>query len=229
MALIRVQAIILDKSNIAKENATNTFHFVGSAAVANVSTLITKVQRFYTANIDSLDGNGDNVNGSLINYMAPTVKEIVVKGYDTAGPAPHPPIAETLPSSGTGFLPGAALPSEVAVCLSLRTTPVGGVIAARRRGRVFAGPLNENARFAPALTAARPAAVFTNKLIALAQRLDAEAAAAGYQWVIRSIAGGSYSDVDEVWCDNAFDTQRSRGVRPTVRNAQILAVNVVAP
>jgi hypothetical protein len=143
---------------------------------------------------------------------------------------------------------GSALPTEVAVCLTMRNVTEANVPLARRSGRIYFGPVGESAldrttnqpRVAAALSTALMAA--GNELVG---RLDLTLPGPNEGLVVYSRpyagrganeefrangtalpalparAGATYK-VDQFSVDNAPDTQRRRGERATVRN--VLAV-----
>lgn len=137
------------------------------------------------------------------------------------------------PSFIQPFQPGAAvaatgLPDEVAVCLSyhgdLTDIPEeDGAIrpAARRRGRIYFGPLWAGAVSQGAGLPVRPASVVQADLIdAATDLLAASDAAAEWTWVVpHAVATAGWSVVPVVggWVDNAWDTQRRRGISATQR------------
>lgn len=108
---------------------------------------------------------------------------------------------------------GAALPREVALAMSYTAAPVSGVPPARRRGRIFLGGLSI-ATHDP--NAGRPTDAARTTIGAAASQLRAASVASlTHTWgiysrvdlAIRPIVGGAV--------DNAWDTQRRRGLAPT--------------
>lgn len=131
--------------------------------------------------------------------------------------------------------PGAAsvasLPAEVAVVLSMNATltdvpeRVGATRpAARRRGRLYFGPLTTNAMAAGvgSATVQRPSDALQDELRAAAWQLhdsaaDIMALNAGLFWSVYSTADLAARTIVAFSTDNAFDTQRRRGSAPTAR------------
>ena len=128
-------------------------------------------------------------------------------------------------------LTGVSLPAEVAVVLSFHgdltgipetapnPTPPPAVVrpAARRKGRVYIGPLLENALFAvPSTGEPVPTVFLRDALTGSGSDLKADAAAIG-SWVVASKTDDAYYPVAGGWVDYAFDTQRRRGQDPTNR------------
>jgi hypothetical protein len=102
----------------------------------------------------------------------------------------------------------------VAIALSYRATPSAGLNPARRRGRIYIGPLVTTASSGvPARPNAGSRAVFVERFVNLRTSL----LAVGYELGVYSSTDNAFHGIDQVWCDDAFDTMRSRGVRATGR------------
>lgn len=138
---------------------------------------------------------------------------------------------------------GASLPNEVAICLSFKAADVSGGNRRRRRGRVYLGPWlasvgnsqtgDQGVDSADRTTIAGAAGsnllpVLTPQSLSVIEwcvfsRSDALGLAIGAagpaeepDYTDAELTLG-YHPVVECWVDNAFDTQRRRGVRPTTR------------
>lgn len=137
----------------------------------------------------------------------------VFKVFNRADPTPRVPTDEgtfnftTAPS-------GAPCPPEVALVMSFQGAAASGTPQARRRGRVYFGPLD--ASFID--SSGRPNATLLNLLDGFGTALlAASGSAGGWEW-------GVYSTVDAItvavingWVDDEFDTQRRRGRLATIR------------
>lgn len=138
------------------------------------------------------------------------------KGYDMADALPRAPQWDT--SLGLSASKGtSALPHEVALCLSFQRARASGVNMRRGRGRVYLGPF---ASVAHDSGQGRPELTLRNLLRTSAQALlDASSTSPGWEWAIISNATGapSSSIVHDGWIDDAWDTQRRRGIPPTSR------------
>lgn len=166
------------------------------------------------------DFYGEAATGQLNTIMARMSSVLtgtgVVRMYDLADVVPRVPILEY---EFAGFTPGGtALPSEVACCLSFKAAPVAGVNAARRRNRVYIGPLAESARISG--TEPRPLGTFRADLFIALQNLKDEIET--HSTGLATLVGYSPTDgipwtIAEAWSDDAFDTQRRRGEDATSR------------
>lgn len=153
-----------------------------------------------------------------VPYLSPTLdlNAFQVKCYLRADPEPRVPQFEevrALPGS-SGNTP---IPEECAVCLSFKGVPVSGTSAARRRGRVYIGPLATTA-----ITEAVDEHTLVNGAFLTAMETGitdayAQLTTAGNSHTVWSTVNSNNVVIDSYWVDNAFDTQRRRGVRATSR------------
>lgn len=213
-------------SGLPEDVVVNTFHFLTASDPVDgtdAALITTRIENFYKV---AGDATVNAVQTYLSNVLATSGHEIRV--YDMGLPEPRTPI-RTLAMSLT---PGsAALPSEVALCVSYRRPLISGVDPARRRGRIFVGPLSTAAAGATSAGDVRPIAAFQNSLAFAAQDL-ATPTTGSPAWSVYSAPAAAYTGKDgqpipanpgdldaivTVWVDNAFDTQRRRGAAPTSR------------
>ena len=112
------------------------------------------------------------------------------------------------------------LPAEVAVCASFRASYAGLAEEsgstrprARRRGRVYLGPVMTNIL---GVTAGEThvGASFPTVVVAAMEALRTDTATS---WGVWSRADAATSPVVAEWCDDAFDTIRKRGPKATTR------------
>lgn len=128
VANIRVQCAIQRDTLLPRDMSINTWHFRHGTETpaACAAQAVTLLNGFYNA-IDGL-------------YSTLVASPILVKVYNLLDAEPRTPIVESeiniTPSTGE------ALPGEVAICMSYRALLVSGLNPARRRGRIFIGPLD---------------------------------------------------------------------------------------
>lgn len=136
----------------------------------------------------------------------------MVKLVDIDGPAPQYPYLEETFDLTTAPA-GATLPTEVAIVGSFQGARTAGQYQARRRGRVYFGGIREIEN-----NAGRPSvAAVTGIATALsAFGLDVNAIA-DTTWCVWSRVDDAFVPITDGWVDNAFDTQRRRGVATTSR------------
>lgn len=246
MPLIRVQAIMEHDDGLPRDAVVNTFHFQATAE-SDADELATDVVEFYTTATSGgrwlSDWLSPTVNG--VYAKAYVVNDTIVEGKLISSSGE--PIVTTLTAAfrEPQRQSTEALPSEVAVCLSTRATSYPSVPKARRTGRIYFGPLNIAARQAGAGAIARPTSSLLLDLREMGDRLHDQAIVHNSNWVVysrptpgreayiepgtgkikKAIAprlNGTTYNIDQVWTDDAFDTQRRRGERATAK--QTLAV-----
>jgi hypothetical protein len=199
MALLRVQVILHTVSAIQADFATNTWHF--DDGELEPSGIADELIVFYNA-----------VRGAMSPAIAQNGHEI--KMYKYSDPEPRVPIYEEVWNFGAAPA-GFPLPAEVALVLSYHAEPVSGLSQARRRGRVYIGPLNTGTL---ATGEGRPSGGTLTTFVNAAEALLAESQLADWTWSTYSTVLNSGAEVYAGWVDNAFDTQRRRGVAPTTRS-----------
>lgn len=209
MALFLAQVSFERDSGLPEDRVVNTFHMTGADAAAAGEDIKAALARFYdtasTANKISDFMSAELAGGAL------------VKIYDMADASPRVPVYAGTFSVDVS---STALPAEVAVCLSYRAPLASGVDPARRRGRIFIGPLSTGAASG---NPARPAATMIACMAASAVRLADELNTAAFTWVVYSAAAAASVPITDGWIDNAFDTMRKRGEVATARTEWTVA------
>lgn len=245
--LWRAQVTLKHKSGLPRDSVTNTWWFDAvdfTITEAAAEAVAERLRAFYV--VDPGAAQAAPIMNYLSISLAATGHEIKMApidsftGEDTRGEAFPPMWTEVF--DFVGWAPNATpLPSEAACCLSMKNLGSSAAPPRQRRGRVFIGSLGQNAGEQVA-NVLRPAQAFREDLGAAANLMaDAQAAAATPLVVFsRPYAGreelerpgnprgplpalparaGSIYPVTDFWIDNAFDTQRKRGERATLRTA----------
>lgn len=207
-ALITMPAV----SGINEDAVTNTLHFLpdpGGVAAA-LAALDTAIVDFY-------NNSGSGVGALLNNQVSRVANACTIRWYALDDPPPRVPVrltTFTMKAAGSG----GALPGECSVVLSFQAVKVSGVNQARRRGRIYLGPLTDAVSTVTG-GIARPSVTIRGNIATRAAALKAAAVAANSPWSIWSEVNGAPSSVADGWVDDTFDTQRRRGVRATTRTA----------
>lgn len=205
MSIVRVQAVLDRVTALPQDAVVNTWHFLTTTSPPSNDTreaIFTALVNFYGA-----------IDGPVLSTLLANTARL--KMYDIADPKPRAVIDErdfTLTTT-TG-----ALPAEVAVVMSFQATKASGENQRRRRGRVFLGPINTGV---VATLTGRTAVVLTarNAIVSAGLGLlTASNAAADWEWAVYSPTDGAAVAVNNGWCDDAFDTIRSRGEKPQTRS-----------
>lgn len=213
MPHIYAQVRIPHSNGLPADAVINTFHFTGTDDVADMCTAI---RERLTAFYNVVPSGATN---SIKNYLSTelSITGTRVKMYDWDDPEPRAPVFdESLSLTSTTPVAQNNLPGEVALCTSYAAPAVSGQIASRRRGRLYIGPLNAGANLTTINIPSRPLPAFR---VALAEATEALAAAStlGARWVVWSRVNSSASGIERGWVDDAWDTQRRRGIQPTAR------------
>lgn len=208
MANVLAQVAVPYRTGLPEDVSVNTWSFdvadTGSSSLGQIGAFL---DTFYTA---------------VIPYYSPVVvpANATLKMYDRAEPEPRTPIYE-----GTGFTtstaPGIGLPEEVSVCMSFRGVLASGSPAARRRGRIYLGPLATDVLLlTDPLERSRVDPDFIGTVLDAYEAAWGELTGAGNVHEVWSAADGVGRPVVSVWMDNEFDTQRRRGTRATARTTR---------
>lgn len=213
-------------SGLPKDAVTNTWAYTipdGTALLTGITQWVARLDAFYSALLPILSSAYDWAN-------------INVKTFDMEDLPPRVPIDEDVFSAGAVGTSGHDLPAEVAIVLSFRGALASGTNIRRRRGRVYIGPLQGGAadqEFTPSLWPGLVADAANTHL------LVPGATAGNVNWCVYSrsqhwgvgigepippdtlpvipIPPTSFTQVEHLWCDNAWDTQRRRGRAATTR------------
>lgn len=201
MTYIRAQIAGWHSADPSLDKITNTVYFNDHGALTD------------------WQGNADDILAAYLvgqGFYMLSVNTVEVRLYDLEDDEPRQPKAI---AKATGLAGGGAGPREVALCLSFASDTPSGQPPARRRGRIYLGP------FSQANLNERPAQSLRETCLALADRL-ANIGGVDVDWSVFSpttlaLAQGDYDlaffPVKRSWVDDAWDTQRSRGLPPTVR------------
>lgn len=211
------QILMPTDDTITANIAVNTLHFEKTAGettdwvelIVDGNTNQVETTGIHTALTTMWESLTDILSSALDSSM------FRVKYIDLDNPAPNYPIVE-LDMIGLSSTQTTAEPAEVAVCGSYEGAKVQGLAQARRRGRMYVGPLggasivnSTNGR-----VGLNVQNVITDAMAALNITGDGDS---GWEWVVYSPTAGSSTRVTNGWCDDAFDTQRRRGVEPSSR------------
>lgn len=194
-------------SGLPEDVTVNTFHFnVGTLGTAAYNSINTVLSRFYSV--------AGTTSGAAVDDFLSAVLDgtYVLDLYSMQDPEPRTPVATY--TGNITVASGVALPSEVAVVNSFQGTPTSGQVQARRRGRVYIGPLTDGAADS---NGTRPAQQLIDTLTEVSERLMTEATASAIPWIVYSPTGSLFTAVTNGWVDNSFDTQRRRGEAATAR------------
>lgn len=245
MPLYRAMVVHQHESGLPKDRFVNTFHIStpGAVSVADAEALAEKVRDFYTVDVAPATEAVSDQFSDVVRLAGHEVRVYPIDeatGVNLSGDG-EPPIwtevfdhlSRAAKGSRTGY------PSEVAACLSYKNTTAGAIPVARRRGRIYLGPLamllgEEGTNQIP-----RIPLVWRDFFIDAAQRLATALDGLGFSWGVYSrpyegrepivrpgrptlpaIAArpGNFLVIDSFWMDDAFDIQRRRGEAASTRS-----------
>jgi hypothetical protein len=202
------QVIFKHENGTAKDQYVNNWHFdrpTPDAGVTDYDNVRDMLKDFYTV--------GDT-NAIPLTYHMPAAMlgTATVKGYDLSEPKPRPPVYE---SSFTFPRPQSpSLPFEVACCFSFEAERQAGKVQRRRRNRVYLGPLN-TITLDPA---GKVNLAYRNLVLHRGKNLKTSAdASVNWDWVVFSPTDSESHAVDTIYINDAFDTQRRRGLPVTAK------------
>lgn len=190
-------------SGIPEDATVNTFHVRQVGGTTD-----------FAAWVEAWEDAMEDVRPYFANTVALTGHTLKI--YNLADPEPRAPVYTGSWSFGSA-VGATTFPSEVALCVSFQGARLSGTPQRRRRGRIFLGPLHQGSA-----DAGRPSASFRTDALTFLTTLNAGITAAGADFGVWSRANELFVQADNGWVDNAYDTQRRRGLAPTVRNTVTL-------
>jgi hypothetical protein len=201
---IRVQCTLKATSGLVKDDVVNAWHTAGAKGdPADDNDVAQLFADFYNA-----------WGGAIANSVRRELG-LEVSMYNLADAEPRAPFFLNfydIPNADSG----SDLPREVALCTSIRGELVSGSNPARRRGRAYLGPFISSANSGTGrpdsglvddVTTAT--GVLAEQLLALEDGIR--------QLVVWSRRSNQAVHVVAGWVDNAWDTQRRRGLDPLAR------------
>jgi hypothetical protein len=195
MADFDFQVVLRHVSGLPEDVAINTLHFEVNAP-------------------DTLEGDCDEIKAAyqgLKPVLSNSYPNMTIKVYTPGLNAGGPVFQKDYAFAGGG----APCPSEVALCLSYATVDNPDASLPRRRGRIYLGPLAANAIGEP-----RPGPTMRDYVLDLGEALATVGSAGNTTWRMFSKIDNAYAKIESIWCDDAWDTQRRRGLRPTMREVR---------
>lgn len=214
MPVLQIQTRLPYKTGLPRDLTVNAFNFVtadGSGGLPLLTALGNLVKSFYN--------DAPGADHPIAYYLSGVINRAACKNvfYNVnlvSGEIGDPvgSTTWTLAGEAAGATP---MPLEVAICASYKASD-GSIPLARRRGRVYLGPLNTTVLNVTGDYPA-PSTPFTNQVAWASKQLATASAALGAPWAVWSRAQAGAYGIDAGWVDNEFDTQRRRGVEATSR------------
>lgn len=210
MPVFSAQTTIKMDSGLPADSVTNTMHVLAFGAEGDIGNQVfnfhAALEQFYATALGPFHSPQMDTNGLETNYYAL---------LDTPPRVPFRTFTWDLTNTNSNSL---AMPPEVACVASFQATKESGVNQARRRNRIYLGPLNgasivsATGQLSPTITAA-----VVSASAALKAAEVPPPATEGWEWVVYSPSDALAYPTANGWCDNAVDIQRRRGVQATTR------------
>lgn len=185
----------------------------GYEAASPVATLwFTADEGFidYSEIRDAIKGGFDAFTTSFPETVAQNGHDFKV--YDYSHATPRAPVYDSSFNLATNPT-GAPMPPEDAVCLNFEAAQVSGIPQARRRGRIFLGPLSVNSLNGDG----RLDGLTTSDAVGFGSfLLTTSNTATDWAWVVYSRTNATSYTIVRGWADNSYDHMRSRGLGATV-------------
>lgn len=216
MPVLQIQARLPYMTGLPRDLTVNTFNFVaagGGPTPGLLADLDNLVKAFYN--------DAPGADHPIAYYLSGVINRAACKNafynVNLVSGEIGDPILETTWSLA-GVAAGATpMPLEVALCASYKASD-GSIPLARRRGRLYLGPLNTTVLNVTGDYPA-PSSPFMNQIVWASKQLATASAALGAPWAVWSRAQAGAYGIDAGWVDNEFDTQRRRGVEATSRKS----------
>lgn len=201
--LVRAQVVLQGDSDLPEDRFVTTYVFGnqdgGSPSDADLDTIHGLLEAFWTT--DPVGGTG-TLMSLLGGQCSGTAETRLYRLGDTPPREPY-----ITPFTVSGFSQSSGMPAEVAICISYYATSN----APRRRGRIYFGPCS-NLTGAFAGGEWRPTQNTIDILQLKARDLLQGSNDQLWPWAVLSDVDNVARPITNGWVDNAYDTQRRRGV-----------------
>lgn len=217
----RAQVALLGQSGLPEDRYVNTFHFRDQArdaayvpgraeVIDNAELINAKLQSFYRNT--SAGGAQFPISNYLSRLALQVAMGVQVRVYHHGDLMPREPVIFDWALATVSPAATAVLPNECAATLSY----YAGRNIPRSRGRLYIGPLGANAVAEdPARGDMKISEALRATMADAAIRLATNTG--GLAWCLYSPSNDDAEPVTAGWVDDALDTQRRRGVRPSTR------------
>lgn len=215
-----IQHAFQDVNGLSEDRYVNTFHAVPNIPPlgGDLAQLAQNVKDFY----QFVSSTTDSIRLFMAHHSQGA--NSTVKIWNLDDPIPRDPVYEETYDPPVGNASAVALPTEVSSCISFEAEPESGIPQARRRGRIYIGPLNVSAvDVVSSLNKSRPDSQFMTTCVEAYWNLIETSVADGYFIMQYSPTTGDPAGIFRIWMDDAWDTQRRRGIAPTGRFAMVAA------
>ena len=230
-----LQVVHANVNGLPEDAAQHDFVVSGidsNATAAQLLDLNSSISDFYNA---LAAGQTNSMGGYLSDALSRAAGASITRCFDITAHldgTPHGSPFANLPFTLPAAIDTVQLPHEVAFVITLEAvgratalveTPDSGDPGtardrpkSRHTGRIYLGPLNQDALDGTG-TQARPAAVLQTDARLAVRKLAADLAADGFSLRVWSRVDATHRGLEAVSTDDAWDVQRRRGVQKTAR------------
>lgn len=192
-----------------EDAVTNTWHFENSSPYEDIDNVRDMLYDFYNVQAP----NAPSIISDFYSGLSLT-GAWSLKAYALEDDKPRAPVKTW--TGNQEFGQSAILPTEVALVFSFQAAQESGLTQRRRRNRVYLGPFKADSNDADG----RPESdLVATMLFAGTELMKASANSFRWDWHVYSPTQDAHYPVDNGWVDNAWDTQRRRGVIYTQRGS----------
>nr|CRY96581.1 hypothetical protein [uncultured prokaryote] len=223
MVLFQAQVILAADSSIPADVAINSYHFQIYPQGQFLAIPEISIEQLITGERE-LDIDENGIHGDLCDFYV-SIGEFLsidinaaasrIKWYNLEEPEPRVPLLE-LPMKPF-VTANSSLPAEIAIVSSFEALPLNGVRQSTRRNRVYLGPLSQEVVGFSNNAARVPAAVQTAITDAASNLALNSFDQPRWTWVVYSPTTGASTPVQRGWVDDAWDSQRRRGIEASTR------------
>lgn len=208
MANLIVQTIFESATGLPADSIVNTTSWTGSLSdLDNIRDIL----------VDFYAVQAPDAQNTILYWMSNEAisGNVTIKIYDRDDPKPRQPIEIFESDLSEGLGPEDMLPTECAIVVSYQASRIAGLPQNRRRNRFYMGGFgveaNDNGRINPGLV--------ETILFASKEMLNAASASVDKSLIVWSGYYETGYTIDNGWVDNAWDSQRRRGLKSTARGA----------
>lgn len=210
----RYDVVFSNTNGLPADRYMNTFHFNGGNAEAALveAVAVPALIAFWNTGV----GGDPPLAAYMGQQCSRTALASRVTWYSLTEPEPRVPHTTTwtLGAAEATTAGGTPLPAEVACVGSLTSDHPGPT----GRGRIFVGPFNTSAVGAGNESGeSRPALGLRLAIRASCERLANAMHAEAFDWIVVSSVDMENYPITHGFVDNAWDTQRRRGLDPSTR------------
>lgn len=200
MVILRAQTELKMGAGQEASAPTSILWFDSTTPETDVDEIFAAITDAYNSVSGDLSGQVDNADHR-------------VRIYDMSDPEPRAPIFDDT-FSLVEAPSGSSLPPQCSMVISFQGVRVSGVQQARRRGRVYIGPLDVSS---VGTTGLLTSTCVGHGINWAQDMLTASLDATTWNWVVWSRVNESATVITNGWIDNRVDTQRRRSADATSR------------